>query len=265
MARLLFSLLCVAGVLAQAQTIDVSIGLTIIESSMGGSSASQMINAPSMSAGATHMVTVGGTQADGSPMLAYTPPTIEAAVGDMVQFNFMTKNHTATQSTFAQPCVAMPGGMNSMFMPNADNTVNPPPMFKVQVTAATPMWFYCQQTGHCGKGMVFSINPTANKTQADFEAMAVQQNGTAAAMPAAAPPAVATMMTIASAAAISTPVAASAVAAATSAAPSVAIGNGESTDGSCSCSCLCGQSGFPAMGGMGNFGGYGGSLPASGM
>ena len=40
--------------------------------------------------------------------------------GDVVEFQFMQKNHTATQSTFAEPCKAMAGGMDSGFMPNPD-------------------------------------------------------------------------------------------------------------------------------------------------
>ena len=37
--------------------------------------------------------------------------------------------------------------------------------------------FYCAQGPHCGKGMTFSINPTAERTQAMFQAMAIEQNG----------------------------------------------------------------------------------------
>jgi plastocyanin len=55
-----------------------------------------------------------------APKLEYTPDTIKAAVGDMVVFEFMQKNHTVTQSTFADPCKKMEGGMDSGFMPNPD-------------------------------------------------------------------------------------------------------------------------------------------------
>jgi plastocyanin len=55
-----------------------------------------------------------------APVLGYNPESITAAVGDMVVFEFMQKNHTATQSTFAEPCKAMAGGMDSGFMPNPD-------------------------------------------------------------------------------------------------------------------------------------------------
>jgi hypothetical protein len=55
-----------------------------------------------------------------APALLYTPESITAAVGDMVMFVFMQKNHTATQSTFAEPCKKMAGGMDSGFMANPD-------------------------------------------------------------------------------------------------------------------------------------------------
>jgi plastocyanin len=55
-----------------------------------------------------------------APVLGYSPESITAAVGDMVVFEFMQKNHTATQSTFAEPCKAKAGGMDSGFMPNPE-------------------------------------------------------------------------------------------------------------------------------------------------
>jgi plastocyanin len=55
-----------------------------------------------------------------APALLYTPESITAAVGDMVMFVFMQKNHTATQSTFAEPCKKMEGGMDSGFMVNPE-------------------------------------------------------------------------------------------------------------------------------------------------
>ena len=53
-------------------------------------------------------------------ILGYNPESITANVGDVVEFQVMQKNHTVTQSTFAEPCKAMEGGMDSGFMPNPD-------------------------------------------------------------------------------------------------------------------------------------------------
>jgi len=55
-----------------------------------------------------------------APNLGYTPEAITANVGDVVLFEFFQKNHTVTQSTFAEPCKKMAGGMDSGFMPNAE-------------------------------------------------------------------------------------------------------------------------------------------------
>lgn len=85
-------------------------------------------------AAATHQVMVGGNAG-----LVYTPSEIQAAVGDMVIFTFMSTNHTVTQSGFTTPCVAMAGGMDSGFQPNPNNTINPPPQVAMQVMVDTPL------------------------------------------------------------------------------------------------------------------------------
>ncbi|GKT86885.1 serine-threonine rich [Colletotrichum tofieldiae] len=62
-------------------------------------------------------------------------------------------------------------------MANPNNSVAPPPQVAMQVMVSEPLWFYCAQANHCGKGMTFSINPTAEKSQAIFQSMAIQQKG----------------------------------------------------------------------------------------
>jgi hypothetical protein len=121
--------------------------------------------------------------------------------------------------------------------------------------------------------MVFSINPTAEKTHAMFQSLAIQQagNGAGGAItgngPAADPNA------SSSALATPTPVATSAagatdVATATDAAGAVntgiATGVGQvGADGSCVCAVQCSVGGFPnvAVQGRDNFGGWGGAVP----
>ncbi|KAK4655924.1 hypothetical protein QC762_306720 [Podospora pseudocomata] len=203
--------------------------------------------------GATHSVTVGGPQG-----LAFSPQELKASVGDTVIFTFLSQNHTATQSAFDTPCDPLDGGMDSGFQANANNTVNPPPQVAMQVMVDTPLWFYCRQGNHCGKGMVFSINPTAEKTHAMFQSLAIQQKGNGAGgaitgnapapdpnAPPAAPPA----------GTETAPPAAN-----TGLVPGVGkIG----ADGSCSCVVQCSFGGFPnvAVQGRDSFGGYGGAVP----
>jgi len=129
--------------------------------------------------GATnHVVIVGGTE------LTYSPSSITAAIGDTITFEFQEKNHTATQSSFADPCrklelTSTTGqvGFDSGFMPVAADTTQFP-TFTVTVNDTTPLWVYCRQTGHCGQGMVFAVNaPATGNTFTAFQALAKQLNG----------------------------------------------------------------------------------------
>ena len=104
--------------------------------------------------------------------------------------------------------------------------------------------------------MVFSINPTAAKTQANFKELAVAQNGTGILPPilggsaAPAPPAAPAATSVAPAAPAST----------VAPANGMASGVGQLENGQCACSCLCGVASFPnpAIQGRGAYGGYAG-------
>jgi len=93
----------------------------------------------------------------------FQPPAIGAQVGDQVVFHFNPKNHTVTQSSFADPCGPMQGGIDSGFIPVPQNQTDHLPTFTVTVHDTKPIWLYCGQGGgtpnsHCGAGMVFAIN-----------------------------------------------------------------------------------------------------------
>lgn len=116
-----------------------------------------------LAAGTTvHVVQVGN--ANGS--LSYSPNSVVAAVGDMVQFQFAPKNHTITQSTFDKPCQPIEHGIFSGFMPVAA-TSDTTPTFTIQINSTTPLWIYCSQGKHCEAGMVMVINENskANATR----------------------------------------------------------------------------------------------------
>ena len=59
----------------------------------------------------TQYVVVGGTAG-----LVYTPEFIYANIGDVVVFEFGTKNHTLTQSSFAEPCSILSGGTSNILL-----------------------------------------------------------------------------------------------------------------------------------------------------
>lgn len=104
--------------------------------------------------------------------------------------------------------------------------------------------------------MTFSINPTAEKSQAIFQAAAIQQNGTGA---GSAITGNATETAVAAPAASSTEAAA---------APSGIIqGTGAIENGACVCAVQCSTGSFPvnAAQGIGAFGGFAGGIPASMM
>jgi len=129
-----------------------------------------------------HQIVVGGPN-----KLFYDPANITAQVGDTVTFQFMQKNHTATQSTFASPCRALTltstsgqVGFDSGFMPVADNATTFP-TYTIQINNTSPIWAYCRQANHCGSGMVFAVNAVESGPNnfAAFQAEAMQLNGTA--------------------------------------------------------------------------------------
>lgn len=104
--------------------------------------------------------------------------------------------------------------------------------------------------------MTFSINPTANKTQAMFQQMAVAQNGTGSTAVIAGGSA-----TVAPAASARPPPASIVASAAAAGSTGMTSGMGTfSSGGACECSCLCSVGAFPdaAVQGIGGFGGMSG-------
>jgi len=140
--------------------------------------ATTLIAALSVSAQTTHTITVG---AGGN--LTYTPSNITAAAKDIVTFVFTTKNHTVTQSTFAEPCTQLTNtsvtpnivGISSGFVP-INGTPAEFPTWSFTVTDTSPLWFFCLQANHCQQGMVFSINATPQKSYDAFLTAAKASN-----------------------------------------------------------------------------------------
>lgn len=107
------------------------------------------------------VVTVSST----NNSLIYSPDRVTAAVGDMVQFQFVAGNHTVTQSTFDQPCTPINTimtnvtGFHSGYMPAAaSQSTGMIPTYTIKINNTTPLWVYCAQGRHCESGMVMVIN-----------------------------------------------------------------------------------------------------------
>ncbi|PFH54600.1 hypothetical protein AMATHDRAFT_52238 [Amanita thiersii Skay4041] len=112
-----------------------------------------------------HDIQVGGKNGE----LEFSPEAIGAQPGDQVIFHFNPKNHTVTQSSFANPCGPKDGGFDSGFQPVMSNQTQP--TYTITVNDTNPIWVYCRQTvpaSHCGKGMVFAVNCGADGSPNSF-------------------------------------------------------------------------------------------------
>jgi plastocyanin len=129
---------------------------------------------------ADFQVTVGGP----GGVIGYSPNFVTANPGDTITFIFQQKNHTATQSTFADPCTPVAGGFDSGFVPvSANNTSGPFQEAQLQVADTNPVWVYCRQANHCQLGMVFAINPGTQ-----FSAFQANAMGNTTATPSSSTP-----------------------------------------------------------------------------
>ncbi|MCJ1426603.1 hypothetical protein MMC29_004506 [Sticta canariensis] len=137
----------------------------------------------------THHVKVGTF--DGK--VQFVPDNVNAEVGDVVLYDFLKLSHSLTQSEFLTPCTYNGGfdtGLNQMNPQNVSGLF----VIPFEVTTKKPQWFYCKQQGHCGKGMVFGLNPGDKMEQ--FRQNAINQNGN---------PTTATLTTIATAPSTASP------------------------------------------------------------
>jgi len=105
----------------------------------------------------------------------FNPSNVTATNGTKVTFFFPNSpiSHSVTQSSFAAPCTYLaaangaPGGFDSGLQGGKQ--------FTITITDDTkPIWYHCKQVGHCGMGMVGSINaPSSGNTFDAFKAAAL--------------------------------------------------------------------------------------------
>ncbi|KAJ7866125.1 hypothetical protein B0H13DRAFT_1636817, partial [Mycena leptocephala] len=139
-----------------------------------GAATASAAPASATSAASNILVLVGANNSD-----IFSPSNISAKVGDVVTFQFVSKNHSVTQTSFAKPCSALlAGGVDSGFQPALLNAPAFPTFSFTVNNASTPLFFTSTQAAiasECNKGMVFSINQDPNsavKSFADFLANA---------------------------------------------------------------------------------------------
>jgi plastocyanin len=127
---------------------------------------------------------VVGKAENGTAALVFTPEQIKAKVGDRIHFQFYPKNHTVTQSSFAEPCTRQRNTATNELGVDSGFMVVPPgskeiPVWSVEVKQDTsPIWMFCNQDKHCNSGMVFAINAPdeGEKTYSTFKEKAKAAN-----------------------------------------------------------------------------------------
>jgi len=106
----------------------------------------------------------------------FNPANVTAPNGTVVTFFFPAAglSHSATQSSFAEPCTYLAANSSTGSSGGFDSGLQQGVQFSITIeNDQEPIWFHCKQVDHCGMGMVGSINaPTTGNTFAAFQAAA---------------------------------------------------------------------------------------------
>ncbi|THH06969.1 hypothetical protein EW145_g3713 [Phellinidium pouzarii] len=152
------------------------------------STAAVLALSSSFAAAANVFVQVGGNMTAGDNTTTFSPQRVVAKANDIVVFNFSQGTHSATQSTFASPCIPAHdtnitiNGFDSGLR-QAGNAGGAVTILSVPISDPNEaIWFYDASPGACGSGAVGSINDNenGNATLAGFVRNAERLNGTAA-------------------------------------------------------------------------------------
>ncbi|KAF7312585.1 hypothetical protein MIND_00272600 [Mycena indigotica] len=126
--------------------------------------------------------------------LTFTPAQITAAIGDVITFTVLSRDHSITTTNFAGTVCPPPDGgvgpngfdsglwviclsinyrihMSTHSLSDLDGSQ---PNFRYTVVDAVPHFGACKQAagGHCRAGMTFAINPNSTFTYTQFLANA---------------------------------------------------------------------------------------------
>ncbi|KAG7097967.1 hypothetical protein E1B28_005277 [Marasmius oreades] len=95
-----------------------------------------------------------------------------ARAGDTITFTFVSRNHSATTTTFVNPCPPPPGGVGPDQFDTGFNptTATDHPVQVITLRDSGTHFVACMQAAgaHCHMGMTFAVNPTADQTYDEF-------------------------------------------------------------------------------------------------
>ncbi|KAJ0108509.1 hypothetical protein J7T55_002113 [Diaporthe amygdali] len=148
-------------------------GLTALATVVGAQSTEDSDSASS-SAGSSRTASATSASASAVNTISeghkFTPQTVNASVGDIIQFRFYPTGHSVVRAEYKYPCIPYeytgPNkvGFFSGFEDVATIT-NDGPTFSVRVNDTAPIWFYCAAPGSCiDNWMIGVINPNATQT-----------------------------------------------------------------------------------------------------
>jgi len=101
----------------------------------------------------------------------YTPNSIQAPSGSIINFQFVGTAHSVVQGSFSTPCQPLTGGFDSGIsgLEVPGSSLSNPVQWNLTITDdSTPIWFYCRAQlprPHCQNGMVGVINPPSSSNQ----------------------------------------------------------------------------------------------------
>jgi plastocyanin len=116
---------------------------------------------PSASVAATTSQQVVEIVVGAAGRLIFNPDSVSVTAGTTLRFNFLSLNHTLTQSSFSHPC-SHEEQFDTGFQQFNPLNVSGKFLVDFPVLSEEPQWFYCAQSiprSHCQAGMVFSLNP----------------------------------------------------------------------------------------------------------
>ncbi|KAK4446999.1 hypothetical protein QBC34DRAFT_440500 [Podospora aff. communis PSN243] len=107
----------------------------------------------------------------GKDGLVFSPSSVTAAMGDVIEYQFFPPTHSVIMGDFNNPCMpaATGGFFSGGFTTSNGQNSN---VFQVTVNTTDPIFFYCGFPTHCESGMSGVINANSSQTLAAYQSKA---------------------------------------------------------------------------------------------